>query len=139
MSKMKGIKPLTKYVEDVQSKVFDDNGAFFAFSDKQLNEQRKEGVDYVLLGEGSGLICPRENAKVVMDGVSSTHKAGVELRLKDYTVSQIAQYELSNHEAQISYDLDIVRDVLADYGVDDEMFKKEYHDYMDYCRENDLF
>ena len=136
---MDGVKPLSKYVDEAQSKVIYDNGAFFAFSDSQLDEQKKEGVDYVLLGEGSGLICPRENAKVVMDGVSSTHKAGVELRLKDYTVSQIAQYELSNHEAQISYDLDIVRDVLADYGVDDEMFKKEYSIYMDYCRKNDLF
>ena len=137
MSKFEKVKPLTKYVNDAQSEVFRDNGAFFAFSDKQVNEQKNDGVKYVSVG--SGLICPKENAKTVMAGVSSTYKAGIKLRLKDYTLSQICQYELSNHEAQISYDLDLVRDVLSDYGVDDEMFKKEYHEYIDYCRKNDLF
>ena len=41
-------------------KLFKDTGAFFAFSNEQVDEQKQEGVKYVSLG--AGMICPKENA-----------------------------------------------------------------------------
>jgi hypothetical protein len=43
---------------------FSDYGAFFAFGDKQFNEQKKEGVKYVSMG--AGLICPKSEASTIM-------------------------------------------------------------------------
>jgi hypothetical protein len=46
--------------KDKISQVLNNNGAFFAFSDKQFNEQKKDNIKYVSMG--AGLICPKENA-----------------------------------------------------------------------------
>ena len=135
--KMKGMKSLNKYVDNAQSKVFEENGAFFAFSDKQFDEHKVEGVKYVSVG--SGLICPIGNAKEVIAGVNTTHAEGIKLRLKDYDLSRIIQYELANYECQISMNYSDAFDVLKDYGVDQEMMDKEWKTYWDYCVEKDLF
>ena len=50
---------LSDYTSENQTKLLNDNGAFFAFSTKQLNEHKKEGVVYVSMG--SGLISPKVN------------------------------------------------------------------------------
>ena len=135
--KMKGVKSLTEYVEEAQSKVFEENGAFFAFSNDLFDEKKLEGVEYVSIG--SGLICPIVNAKAVIDGVNSTHAEGIKLRLKDYSLSKIIQYELANYESQISMNYSDAFDVLKDYGVDKDMMDKEWKIYWDYCVKNDLF
>ncbi|WP_456303359.1 DUF7659 family protein, partial [Vibrio lentus] len=44
-------------------------GAFFAFSNKQFDEAKKEGVKYASLG--MGLICPVDNAKQLMTRLDS--------------------------------------------------------------------
>ena len=54
------------------SKVLNDNGAFWAFSDKQFNEQKKEGVKYVSMG--AGIICPKDNVKKLIDEMDVTTK-----------------------------------------------------------------
>ena len=55
------MKYLINYIEEAQTKAFEKAGAFFAFSDKQFEEQKKEGVRYSYMG--AGLICPKENQK----------------------------------------------------------------------------
>ena len=45
---------------DYLTPILEANGAFFAFSQSQFDEQKKEGVIYVSMG--AGLICPKENA-----------------------------------------------------------------------------
>ena len=135
--KMKGIKSLNSYVDEAQSKVFEENGAFFAFTDEKYNKNKVEGVKYVSIG--SGLICPIDNAKKVIAGVNATHAEGIKLRLKDYSISRIIQYELANYESQISMDYSDAFDVLKDYGVTQEMMDIEWKIYWDYCVKKDLF
>ena len=134
---MKGVKSLNKYTDELQSVLFDENGAFFAFSDSQFDESKVDGVKYV--GVGAGLICPIDNAKTVIEGVNNIHEKGVKMRLKDYSLSRIIQYELANHECQISMDYEAAFDVLKDYGVDQEMMDKEWKIYWEHCVKNDLF
>lgn len=40
------MKTLNDYTDTLTSKLFADNGAFFAFGNKQFDEQKKEGVKH---------------------------------------------------------------------------------------------
>lgn len=53
------MKYLSHYLEEAQTKAFEKAGAFFAFSNSQFDEKKKDGVKYVDMG--AGLICPKEN------------------------------------------------------------------------------
>lgn len=44
--------------------VLRNNGAFWAFGEKQFKEQAKDGVKYANMG--AGLICPKENTDKLM-------------------------------------------------------------------------
>lgn len=67
------------------SLVLKTNGAFWAFSNKQFDEQKKEGIKYVSMGQG--LICPKENA----------HKIGAEI---DQCCKEIKQEEKEQRDAR---------------------------------------
>lgn len=131
------MKPLTAYTEEAQTELFDRLGAFFAFSNKQLGEKAKKGIDYVSLGHG--LICPKENAEELFKGLEEIHEKGIKARLNDYGLSAIAQYELANHEAQFTRDYSDAYEVLKDYGITEDQMKAEYRVFIDDCIENDRF
>jgi hypothetical protein len=42
------MKYLTDYTQEAQTKLFEEKGVFFAFSNKQFEEQRKEGIKYTV-------------------------------------------------------------------------------------------
>lgn len=41
------MKYLSNYIEEKQTKLFNDLWIFFAFSDKQFEEQKKEWIEYI--------------------------------------------------------------------------------------------
>ena len=135
--KMSKMKSLNKYTDELQSILFDENGAFFAFSKSQFDESKVDEVKYIDVG--AGLICPVDNAQTVINGVNNIHEKAVKKRLNDYDLSRIIQYELANYECQISMDYSDAFDVLKDYGVDQEMMDKEWKIYWEHCVKNDLF
>jgi len=47
-------------VDNFITEAMERHGAFFAFSDEQFKQQKKEGINYSSMGVG--LICPTENA-----------------------------------------------------------------------------
>ena len=55
------MKYLNDYTQDAISKVIKDNGGFFAFSNKQFEENKQDGIKYVRLY--GGLISPKNNVK----------------------------------------------------------------------------
>lgn len=55
--------------EEAMTALLKENGAFFAFSDKQFNEQKKEGVQYVNVF--AGLVCPKDRVDVVLHFLKS--------------------------------------------------------------------
>ena len=57
-------------------KVIEQHGAFWAFSNEQLNEQKVEGVEYVSLG--LGLICPKDKVVDLKAALGSAIDSSVE-------------------------------------------------------------
>ncbi|CDT63678.1 hypothetical protein VCR4J2_750251 [Vibrio coralliirubri] len=68
------MKYLSHYIQTKQTQAFNEAGAFFAFSTKQFDEAKKEGVKYASLG--MGLICPVDNAEQLMNRLDSIAQEG---------------------------------------------------------------
>ena len=131
------MKSLQSYIEKEQTKIFDKYGAFFAFSQEQLNHHKEPDVEYTNIG--SGLVAPRDNAIKIGEELDATYKKGIQERIEEYGIDKIIQYELSNYECQISMDYTDAFETLKDYGVTQEQMDEQFSLFMEYCRENDLF
>ena len=131
------MKYLSDYIEQAQTATFKKHGAFFAFSKKQLEEARVEGVKYASLG--MGLICPTDNAIQLIEDMDTIHQSGIKQDIAENGLSAIIQRELHNHEAQITYDMDSTKDALEGYPIDDDMMTKEWTKFIAYCRKHDMF
>lgn len=132
------MKYLSHYTEEAQTNLFNETGAFFAFSTKQFEEAQDEKVEkYVSMG--AGLICPKENALTLHNGLNDINKNGIELDMKENGKKKIIWRELANHECQISMDIDDAIQKLADYPITEADVKAEWPAYWDNCVENDCF
>jgi len=109
------MKYLSDYTKAAQTELFSTLGAFFAFSNAQLEESRVEGVEYCSLG--SGLIVPVTNARQLVDGLENITKEGIEKDLAENGKAGVIRRELFNHEC--FYDGDVSRciNALEDYGI----------------------
>lgn len=88
--------------QDKISQVLSQNGAFFAFSDKQFNEQKQEGIKYVSMG--AGLICPKENADklnkeldIAIKETKQAEKEAREARAKALKIDKLPRAERINN------------------------------------------
>jgi hypothetical protein len=108
------MKYLTDYTEAATTKLLNDCGAFYAFGTKQFDEQKREGITYVSMG--AGLICPKENADRIFDGVNGILAAGIAADLKENGKDGIIRRELANHEAYYTGDIGPTVAVLTAYG-----------------------
>lgn len=109
------MKYLADYVSGPQTELFDRIGAFFAFSTKQFNEARKEGVQYV---QGMlGMIYPKGKGQELMDGIDRIHEEGVKQDIKENGKENIIKRELSNHECYYTGDISDCVDRLDSYGI----------------------
>lgn len=94
------MKYLSDYMESAQSRLWDENGAFFAFGNKQFEEKKKEGVKYASLGHG--LICPTENAQKVINGLETIYQDAMRQDVEENGAEAIIRREYFNYESQIS-------------------------------------
>ena len=108
------MKYLDDYTQEATTALLNDNGAFFAFSNQQLDERKKEGVAYVSMG--AGLICPKENINRVAQGFKDIIKGGIALDLSENGKEAIIERELANHEAYYTGDISTTVDYLNGYG-----------------------
>ena len=131
------MKYLSDYTNVKQTKLWNDNGAFFAFGDKQLDEQKQEGVAYVSLG--MGLIAPKENASKIIEGLESIYTEGIQQDISDNGIKAIIHRELANHEAQIAGDISDTVEALEFYGITRAQVRAEYPSYFEHCVANDYF
>jgi hypothetical protein len=132
------MKYLSHYTENLQTELLNTKGAFFAFSNKQFDEQKKDGIDYVAMG--SGLICPKPNTAELMQGIESINKTGIEADIAENGIKAIIRRELANHEAQITMDISDTVAKLSDYpGITRELIQVEYSEFYQHCIDNDYF
>ena len=118
------MKYLQDYMSEAQTIALDKAGAFFAFSQKQFDEQKKEGVLYKNLN--MGLICPVDNAMTLLDELDAIYKNAIKLDIEENGLTRIIIRELNNHEAYYTGDIDDTARALADYPVTVEDIRKVY-------------
>lgn len=119
------------------SGIQDEHGVFFAFSNKQYEDNAKEGVKYI--NYGYGLFCPKDN----IDSFLAEFDAAIEEFRKDDLetngMKKIIWRELANHECQLSMDISNAVSALKGYGITKEDVEKEWSEYFNYCVDNDHF
>lgn len=116
------MKYLNDYIQDTQTMLMNKAGAFFAFSDKQFNTQKQDGVEYVSMG--MGLICPKGNAANLLSAMEDNYKQGIEQDIQENGIDKIIKRELANHEYGITYDITDTMESLRGYGVTDTQVQR---------------
>ena len=116
---------LSTIIQAEQTILFDKLGIFFAFSNEQLDRQKKEGVEYVSLGAGT--ICPKENVKAFIEEHANLVKTGIAKDIEKNGKEKIIHRELCNYECFYSGDLDDAIDALEDYGFTNEEIYAVYN------------
>jgi len=109
------MKYLSNYLEEKQSALFNEVGSFFAFSNKQMEESKKENIIYVNMG--SGLICPKDKAAYLSKQLDSIYIEAIKQDILENGIDNIIERELHNHEAGYTMEIDATFEALQDYGV----------------------
>jgi len=104
---------MSELVQKEVSKAIEKHGVFFAFSSKQFDEGKKEGVKYVDMG--GGCLCPKENVEAFINDMDSGAKKGIKNDVHKYGAKKIIAREYFNHECQITNDTRDMRDALVNH------------------------
>ena len=114
------MKYLSQYMEGRQTIALRKAGAFFAFSQEQLQEGKKktnakEGTKFRNLN--GGLICPVNTSNALVEELKTIYKECIQEDIKDNGLTAIVLRELNNHEAYYTGDIESTVDALKDYPV----------------------
>jgi len=112
------MKYLQDYMNERQTKAFDEAGAFFAFSNEQFESARIKGIKYV--SAGMGLICPEDKLEKLIENLNTIYKESIQQDIKENGIENIIKRELNNHEAYYTGEIDQTYDALKDYGITKE-------------------
>jgi hypothetical protein len=117
---------IQKITDDLLSEVFEKYGTFFAFSDKQFKEQRKDGVTYVSLQ--SGMITPKDTADAMLKeldkAIDTAQAKDKELNSKE----EIILRELINYESFYTCSTADATERLELYGYTADEVRQVYND-----------
>ena len=116
------MKTLSNYSQENQSALFNETGVFFAFSDDQFNEAKKEGVKYVSLGRG--IICPKQNVDKLLDGLKQISIKAIAQDIAENGAEAIIRRELWNHESFYDWDFSRAIDSLKCYEFPAKLIQK---------------
>jgi len=120
------MKNLNNYIEQKQTDLFNKLWIFFAFGQKQFDEQKKEWVEYVWMDWW--LVIPKENVDKFLDEHTKIVEEWIKQDIQENWIENIIERELLNHEAYYTGDIRDTVDVLSDYNVSYEQVKKVYQD-----------
>ncbi len=129
------MKYLSHYIQDKQTALFKSTGAFFAFGNKQFEEQKVDSMKYTHMGS-SGMICPSKNVGELLAGLEAIHADGIKQDIAENGIKKIIHRELGNHEAQITYEFQDTLDSLEGYDITEEMVKAEWSSFYKTCEDN---
>ncbi len=131
------MKLLKYYTQDKIDKTIKNNGGFFAFNNKQFNENKKEGVIYCSLY--GGLIVPKNKADYILKQIDLISKKAIKQDIKENGIKNIIFRDCSNLELQFSYNgIEEIIDYLKDYNFNKKDIEKYYNKYIKHCIKNDL-
>lgn len=137
------MKYLHDYVQEAQTKLFEECGVFFAFSEKQLKEGcEKVGatVDNRVMSFGHGGYLLSKHYEKFEKGMEQIQKEGMAQDIAENGLEAIIERELANYETQLNGDWKQILEVLEDYeGVTEEMVLSSYKKYYQKCLDNNWF
>jgi len=115
-------------LDETISKLMDKHEAFYCFSNEKLEEQKKEGVKYVQIS--SGLVVPLDNAKALSEGMSEAIDMHAKKVLDKYGTKHIVYYELGNHEAMVTYEIEDTVDAVEVYGISHKQVQEHFNNWI---------
>lgn len=113
------------------------NGAFFAFTEQQFNDEALPGVEYKRIY--AGMLCPSDNVKTVMVGLDNLSNEKTHWELANNTIKTIIWDSLANYECQITGNYNDAIEALKVYGITEDDIKTEWPSYYQNCIDNDYF
>ncbi|MCR9649553.1 hypothetical protein NB559_06720 [Vibrio parahaemolyticus] len=128
------MKYLSYYIQQPQTALFDELGAFFAFSNKQFDQANKKGIEYVSLG--MGMIVPKNNAKQLVERLEVIQKEGIKQDIAENGKEAIIRRELFNHECFYTGDICDCVEKLEEYGYS---YDDIYQVYSHICKTEDVY
>ena len=131
------MKTLASYTEARTTELLNSTGAFFAFGQKQMDEQKVEGVTYVSMG--GGLIAPKDNAAQFADGFKLIVSESIAQDIAENGKPAIIRRELANHEAQITMDVSDTMSALEGYDITESDIDNQWGAFFQDCIDNDYF
>ena len=127
---------LRKQKENANTKLFNECGVFWAFSNEQFNESKtplKDGEKYVFIGHGGYL--PKGNLEALKIGLKENEKAYKQaLKSNNLRLKEIA-YEFANYECFYTGDWAVVADMFPDVdrSIIYKLYLKEYKKHIEWC------
>jgi hypothetical protein len=119
------MKYLSSYTQEKQTALFDETGAFFAFSQQQFDDAKIEGLIYVSLS--AGLIVPKDNAKKLVDGLDKINADGLIQDMTENGKKAIIRRELFNYECFYTGDISDCVDALKQYSIAEEEIREVFN------------
>jgi len=115
---------LNKHFDSEFTKLLEKYNGFFAFSNKQFDEAKKEGHKYISLDGGLLLGRPIDSeltgqqwADKFFEELEVINKESARLDIEEYGLQRVIQYELDNHETSYTGDITRAFEALEKYGV----------------------
>lgn len=110
-----------------QTKLFEELGVFFAFSNKQFAEKKQNGVDYCTV-LGAGDCVPKDKAPEFVRRLREIQEQGRKRLLEEKGIEQIIEYELANHESWYTGSIDSALEALEGFEVTREQVEAVFKD-----------
>lgn len=108
------MKSLQDYVQEKQTVLFNEAGAFFAIGQKQFDEKKLAGVTYCEMG--AGLVCPDHKAVKLYNDIDKLQLEGIEQDKKENGKEGIIKRKLYDHECFYTHDIDSAVYALEGYN-----------------------
>jgi len=105
----------TDYTNAATTQALKDNGAFFAFGNKQFDEQKAPDTKYTQMHHG--MICPTANVTALNTALTDIHTSAIAQDLAENGTTAIIHRELANYEVGYTGDITDTVQALAAYGI----------------------
>jgi hypothetical protein len=120
------MKYLTNYTEQAQTDLFNETGAFWAFSNAQFAEKQQPGVTYVTIPGLNGLVCPKKLASNFVDRLIAIGEEGRKMDLQENGKEAIIKRELYNHECFYTGQPEDIYEDMKCYGFTEQDVRAVY-------------
>lgn len=117
---------LQSYIEKPISDLYSELGAFWAFSTKQFNESKIEGVQYENLF--SGLVCPASKVIELLKRLDKMVENGIKQDLEENGKDKIIIRELYNYECFYTGHTEDAEEALKDYPITGEEIQDKFNE-----------